>query len=211
MGEPMDYSSNSNDKRKQAEKKKERPEVKKVVSGEVTERKKGFGSKFKSIFFGGDFKSAASYVAADVLLPALRNMLADASKGAVDRVIYGDTRRTTHVGGRANYSGRTQYNNPINRAARPDPRLGPQHSYRSGRQDPTEIVLADRDDAEVVLERLGDIVDQYETACLADLYDLVGLSSNHTDQKWGWTSMHGSSIVQIREGYLLQLPPIEAL
>ena len=206
----MDYDSNSNEKRQKAKEQQERPKVERVVTGEAHERKPGLGTKFKNVFFGGDFKSAARYVGADVLMPALRNMLADASKGAVDRMIYGETRRDTRYDGRPNYAGRVQYNNPINRAARPDPRERRPQPQQS-RTNPAEIVVPDRAEAEMVLERLMDIVDQYDTACMADLYDLVGLASNHTDQKWGWTDLHGSVITQIREGYLIQLPEPQPL
>ena len=207
----MDYDSNSNEKRKKAKAAAERPKVEKVVTGEVTERKKSLGTKFKGIFFGGDFKSAAHYVAADVLLPAARNMLADATKGAVDRVIYGDTRRPDRYDGRPNYAGRVQYNNPINRAARPDPRDPRRSQSMPRRNDPAEFVVPDRDEAEQVLDRLIDLVDQYETASLADLYDLLGMRTQNTDYKWGWTNLNSAQIVQLREGYLLQLPELEPL
>lgn len=208
----MDYDSNSNSKRKAVKEKQERPKVERVVTGEVIERKPGIATKFKRVFFGGDFKSAARYVGADVILPAVRNMLADASKGAVDRVIYGEVRRPNHYDGRPNYAGRIQYNNPINRAARPDPRDRQRPSHvRQGYGDPTEILIPDRDQAALVLERLMDILDQYDTACLADFKDLVGIASHHVDQKWGWTNLHGAQIVQTRDGYLLQLPELEDL
>lgn len=210
----MDYTSNTNEEKKKAKAQAERPKVEKIITGEAVERKKSFGAKFKGVFFGGDFKSAATYVAADVLLPALRNMMADASKGAVDRVIYGDRGPRYGQPGRPMYSGRTQYNNPVNRNARPDPRdprQDPRHSYRSNRQDPAEIVVPDRAEAQAVLETLMEIVDQYEQACLADLYDLVGLRATHTDQKWGWTNINDARIIQVREGYLIQLPPMEPL
>lgn len=211
----MDYQGNTN---KDKSKKVERPEkaIEKIVTGEVVVRKKSFGQRFKGIFFGGDFKTAATYVAADVLLPSLRNMLADATKGAVDRVIYGESAYTRR--GRApEYRPRVQYNNPINRATR-DPRElsarlpdQPPHPYRQNRHEASEIILASREEAELVLERLIDIVDKYDTASLADLYDLVGLKSDHVDNKWGWTFLNTAQVIQLREGYLLELPPLEVL
>lgn len=208
-----DYQSNSN--KKKAEK-AQLPEkkIEKVVTGEVVTRKKSLMQRFKSVFFGGDFKAAAAFVAADVLRPALRNMMADAGKGAIDRVVYGESayqrRRVQEM------RPRVQYNNPISRAAR-DPREvvylpdQPPHPYRQNRHEANEIILASREEAELVLERLIDIVDKYDVASLADLYDLVGLPSTHVDNKWGWSFLNNATVTQIREGYLLELPQLEAL
>lgn len=74
------------------------------------------------------------------------------------------------------------------------------------------VILATRSEAELVLERLGDIIDKFEVASVGDLHDLLGLPQTHVDQKWGWTYVGDASIRQVREGYLLDLPlaaPIE--
>jgi hypothetical protein len=71
----MDYPSNSN-KANTANNDKKIPEkkVEKVVTGAVISKKKSTGSKFKSVFFGGEFKGAFRYILADVLLPAERTV-----------------------------------------------------------------------------------------------------------------------------------------
>jgi hypothetical protein len=79
------------------------------------------------------------------------------------------------------------------------------------KHDFDEIVLDQRSEAEEVIDRLYDVVNKYEQATVADLYDLVGLSSNHTDHKWGWTDLRGSGVSRIRDGYLLDLPDPEPL
>lgn len=214
LGGLMDYQGNSNKGKGKQVEKTEKPQIEKVVSGEVVRRERSLGRRFKDVFFGGEFKSAIRYVAADILLPSARNMFADAGKGAIDRMIYGDTGRSR---GRPSHMGpRVSYNNPINRAAR-DPRERvslpdqPPHPYRQSQHEASEIIIASREEAELVLERLIDIVDQYDHASLADLYDLVGLASGHVDNKWGWSYLSNARVTQVREGYLLELPPMEAL
>jgi hypothetical protein len=54
-------------------------------------------------------------------------------------------------------------------------------------------------------------VSRYESASVADLYELVGLSSVHTDNRWGWTDLTGAGVSRIRGGYLLDLPEPEPL
>ena len=74
-----------------------------------------------------------------------------------------------------------------------------------------EIILDTRREAEEVLSRLYDILSKYEVVTVSDLYDLTGIDSNYTDQDWGWTELRGSQIVNVRNGYLLDLPKPEPL
>lgn len=69
-----------------------------------------------------------------------------------------------------------------------------------------EIVLPTRAEAELVRERLYDLVNEYQLATVADMLQLVGETPEYTDGKWGWDDLHGTEIRKIREGYLLELP-----
>lgn len=68
-----------------------------------------------------------------------------------------------------------------------------------------------RVEAEEVIDRMFDLVSQYEMVTVADLYDLVGLANNYTDEKWGWTDIRGAGVSRIKGGYLLDLPRPEPL
>ena len=203
------FPSNSNKKKeKQTEKK-----IEKVVKGPVIERKKSFGQKLKDVFIGGEAKTALSYIGYEVLLPALRNMVVDATTKGIERMIYGEAqpRRSAASGPRV------QYNSPVQRYGmrgaplraenlRPGPRRAGVAQY-----EPIDLIFGTREEAETVLDTMLNIVDQYDIVSVADLHELSGLPSNHTDNKWGWTSLRGSSIKQIREGYLIDFPPVEPL
>lgn len=209
-----DYQANSN-KDKDKEKKevvKERKVVK-VVTGEVVQKPRGIGYKFKEVFFGGDFKNALRFVAGDVLLPAFRNLLVDSITKGTERVVYGESYRSRQY--TPDMRSRIQYNNPLARPADPRtvPRLPDQapRSYRASRREIDNILLRSREDADLVIERMIDIVDKYEVVSLAELNELLGLPTSHIDQKWGWTSVNNFSIRQVRDGYLLELPPPEEI
>lgn len=202
----MDYAANSHKGKKAAEK-KERPKIDPVVKGEVVNRKPTPGRRFKEIFFGGEAKGVIAYVAGEVLLPAFRNLLVDASTEGIRRMVYGES--TQHHRSQM-YSGRTTYNSPVRRSESRYSRTPPPPTYSPSRRSENDIILATREDAEEVLERLGDIVEAYEFASVGDLYELCGLPVAHVDQKYGWISLQGAGIRQIREGYLLDLPPAQA-
>ena len=74
-----------------------------------------------------------------------------------------------------------------------------------------DVILGTKEQAELVAERLIDILEKYDVASLADLYDLLGLETSHIDQKWGWTYLGNVQVHQVRQGYLLELPPLEEI
>lgn len=205
----MDLSPNSQpnpDKPKRAAK------LESVVTGEVIKRKQSFGKRLKAVFFGGGIKDAARYITGDVVLPALRTMIVEASSRGVERVIYGETRPRYRSSSTSSYQPRVSYNQPIRRDPRergylPDQ---PPHVSRE-RYEENEIILQDKAEAELVIERLIDVISQYDVATRADLLELLGMPSSYVDDKWGWDRVAGFGVRQVREGYLLELPPAEPI
>lgn len=198
-----DYQGNS----KKAKEESQEPDkkIEKVVTGEVIVQKKSLGRKFKDLFINADFGGAVRHVAAEVMLPAARNMIVDASTKTIERVIYGES--AAHR--RRNGPGPTySYNTPISRNYRPrDPRaVTPARSSRQSRED---FILGHKEEADLVLERMHDILDNYEVVTVADMNELVGWRSNHVDNKWGWVDLRGSDVRQVRDGYLIDLPPAQ--
>lgn len=191
-----------------AQKADDEKKVTKVVTGDVVQKKKSFGNRFKDVFLGGDFQSATRYIAAEVLLPAFRNMIVDATSKGVERMIYGDSpnRRSMSMPGHS----RMQYNSIYSKPGRgllPDqPRRG-----ITRRQGYDDIILASAEEAEIVVERLCDLIDEYSMASVADLHELVGLPATFVDNQWGWTDKRSIFVRQIRDGWLLDMPAVEPL
>lgn len=210
-----DYAGNSKKDKKKTKEIAKDP-IEKVVVGEVVQKHKGIGRKFKEVFFGGDSRHAAEFVASDVILPALRNLVVDMVTKGAERLIYGESSRGRSGGGPSyNYSGRYSVGAPGSRAPWvPDPRgpVGPQiNRGRQNRHDIRDIILATRQEADLVVERLIDILEKYDVVSVSDLYELLGLETSFVDQKWGWTNLTGVQVRQIRQGYLLELPLLEEI
>lgn len=186
--------------------------ITKVVTVDAIQRPKSLGRKFKDLFFGGEFKGATRYITIEVLLPAVKNMVVDATTKGIERVIYGDSnpRRRAEMANRP----RVSYNSPVDRYASSRGRVmlpdQPPYSARN-RATSGDIILVSRDEAELVIETLKDIIEKYDVASVADLHDLVGLPTTHVDNKWGWSVLKYADIRQIREGYLIDLPPVEPI
>jgi hypothetical protein len=98
-------------------------------------------------------------------------------------------------------------NNPIGRQSHEDRRTTA--SVRT--HDLDDVLLATRVEAETVIDRMYDLLREYEVVTVADLRSLIGWSSSYTDQKWGWTDLQGTDIRRVRDGYILILPKTTSL
>lgn len=179
-----------------------------VVSSGAVRRRKSLRRQFKETFVAGDARSAITYVLFDVLLPAAKDMVVEAGSQGIERLIFGDSRRRSIHRPPSGPTGHINYN----RHSTPSRLSGPERviSRRArARHNFDEIVLDERHEAEEVIDRLFDLVSRYESASVADLYELVGLTSTHTDNKWGWIDLTGAGVTRVRGGYLLDLPEPE--
>ena len=58
---------------------------------------------------------------------------------------------------------------------------------------------------------MEDLIDEAGFVTVAALYDLVGVSGNYTDNKYGWTDISNAEIVRVKDGYMIKLPKIRKL
>lgn len=187
-----------------------RPKLEKIVENAARKKKRGFGTWLKETFTGEDAKSVARYVSSDVIIPAIKDLIADAGTQALQRIIFGDSSPR----GRYDDRSRDRTHVPYNRMSISggDRRDGRTISRRSRAvHDFDDIVLGSRREAEDVLYAMKQRVDEYGSATVTDLYDLVDISSNFTDDKWGWFDLHDTGVRRIRDGYVLVLPRPEVV
>lgn len=183
-------------------------EVKKVVVGEVKQHKTPFFKRVKATLFSNDFSGIAHYISSEVLIPAFKNMAVDTVTKGIERAMFGDAPSRRQQQGT-----RYSYNNPLNTTSRPysGNRQQPSQPPRGRRHTVGNIVLTSKTDAERVLETLSEIVEKYDVASVADLYDLLGYPTTYIDNNWGWHELVFANIHQTRAGFLLDLPPTEPL
>ena len=179
--------------------KKEKPKPQRITTGRVIRKKKSLGKKFSETFIAEDSGSVLGYILHDVLIPAAKDMIYDTIKGSVEMSLFGTTKSSprTKVQGRSHVA----YN-----SIRDD--RTPRHISNKDRAIHRfdDIVLESRGEAEEVLSHLVDLTIDYGQATVSDLYDLVGITGNFTDNKWGWMDLGSASVSRGREGYILNLP-----
>lgn len=197
------YKSNSHrSKEKIKESGSERKKLEKVVQGTAKVKKKSKTSKFAEMFLAEDISNVKSYIVSDVLIPAAKKLFVDTVRDAADMLVYGVTNRVKRSGGfKADYisynrfSDRRDERRPIS-----DSRTRSGYSY-------DDIILESRGEAEEVLDRMDELIETYGMVSVMDLYDLVGVSGNYTDNKYGWVNIKNAEPVRtMGGGYMLKLP-----
>lgn len=208
------YPSNSHKSKAPDNKKPEKLEALTDL-GTVSQRKKSLGRRIAETFTGDDVKNVGTYIVFDIILPAAKNMLSDAVSQGAERLLFGDSYRprqnSRYGSGGFNYNkisgGKSnQYRADIDR-----PGGRPISSQAQDKHDFDELIFNDRASAERVLDRLIDLINQFDTATVSDLYDLINVNASHQDRKWGWTDLREANVRRTNQGFLLLLPKTEYL
>ncbi len=195
-----EYPDNSHSARERKQDGSSPPEKKldKVVSGGAKTRKKSEVRKFANVFVPEDAENVKSYILMDVIVPGIKNAIAD----VVSIMLFGEAGR---LGGRGKGGSRVSYQKYY------DDRRDDRRSYGRPRAaagyEFDDIIFETRGDADLVLDQMEAAIDQYRMVSVADLYDLAGITCrSYTANKYGWTDLQTAKVVRTREGYILQLP-----
>lgn len=213
-GPTVSYSGNSNKAKAEAAA-EENPKIASVVTGAAMERKEPLHRKFMSAYAGDNAKSVGSYLLWDVLVPTSKNLISDLVTQGINRALYGTSRPAG--GGVSTVLGSRGYGNYFNggnanRGTQQQQPMGPQMSQQARAQHAFgEIILTSRSDGEMVLDAMRDRIEQYGNVSVTALYSLAGLTSDWTDNKYGWTNLARASVQQVPQGFLLDLPRPEVL
>lgn len=189
----------------------EEKKVETVVTGEVIRRKRSPFAKLTHGFLAEDSGSIIEHIVQDVLIPAARTMIYDMFTQGLERTLWGDSKpRSTTQRGYTNYSAKstvTTRTGPYSGGATVTPLSRQQRS----RHDFADVIVENRAEAEEVLDRMRDLIHEYQVCTVADFLDLVGLTGEFTDDKWGWFDLRSASIRVVRGGYMFHLPKTQPI
>lgn len=199
-----DYKPNSN--RFKETQKKEEPatqekKVEKVVTGVVKTKKKSKFNQMMDGFISEDAKNVKSYVFGEVLIPAIKKAISDIVTDGIDIILYGESRGRN----KRSAADRVSYRNYYDDRGRGS-RMNERQAIMAAGYSYDDIILSSRGEAEDVLARMDELMDTYGLVRVADLYDLVGITGNYTDNKYGWTNIRNADIVRVRDGYMIKMP-----
>lgn len=190
---PDNSHKSRNDKKQTSEGKR----VEKVVQGKVKTKKNDL-RKFTDIFISEDVANVKDYILLDVLAPAIKKAFYDIVVNSLDMTLFGGRNSKRSTADKISYR---DYNSVSRRDDRKysSTRTSSGYSY-------DDIILETRGEAEAVLSRMDELMETYEIVRVADLYDLVGITGEYTDNKYGWTNIHNAEIERVRDGYRIKMP-----
>lgn len=189
-----EFKPNSYKSREDSEPIEESKRAKQIITGDVKTKKNNWFNKFTELL-----GTAVSYAWKDILIPAAQKASSEMVNNIADILIYGEAKPKTTSSVPAQ---RVSYRSYYEQAQKPTTySRRPEDSYAF-----EEVILNSRADAEAVLNELDAIAKKYGFARVADLYDLVGLRTNYTDNNYGWTDMRSAQVVRYKDGYLISMP-----
>lgn len=199
----MDYKPNSHKyHREQKEGGDERKKLDKVITGKAKVKKNEI-RKFTDIFIAEDAHEVKNWLITDVLIPRVKDTFVDMITGALNMIFYGQAgaRKTSSTASRVSY--RSFYDDKKDPRAADNARRASYNFY--------DITLDSRAEAEEVLDRLDEAIKSYGMVSVGDLYDLVGIAGEYTDQKYGWYNLRTADVVRVSDGWLIRLPKAQPL
>lgn len=189
------YKSNSYKARDKANEIVKEKKLEKVINGVAVSKKKTGVKKFADIIMPNDIEDRKRYICEEFVIPAVKDIILNTVK-----VYLG---MSNNSGGRltnaSTVSYRKYYGDREKKTNYSDIR-------RPITYDFNDIIVPTRGDAEAVLMRMEECLDEYDAVSVADFYELVGISSNHTDNKYGWEHLRNASVVRVADGYKIKLP-----
>lgn len=190
-----EYKSNSHKARERKNEPVAEKKVEKIISGSAKSKKKSGLQKITNVFVPEDVDDVKSYIFEDIVVPAVKDIILDAVRAFLG--VNGNSRGKSSSASKISY--RKYYDDRERRDRESSNRTRTGYEY-------DDIILDNRGEAEDVLSRMDELIDTYGVVSVADFYDLVGITGNYTDNKYGWSDIRNASVVRVREGYMIKLP-----
>lgn len=182
---------------------------KRVEAKPGTVKKKPFWKRMKEALFVETARDVGAYLWHDVMLPAIKKLVADSATNAINMAVYGENHpryngQQTHVANSSIYSGRaaSQRNGYYNRTNRYQNILeGCLFSYK---ETAIEIIHEAMDQ----IARYGSVsVETFSQILPPEL----AFATVHTDRDFGWTSLNENCVIAVPGGWTIDLPPARPL
>lgn len=192
----VEFESNSHGT-KRIQEEGERKKLDTVVNTPVKTKKKNEARKILDLFVAEEKEDIKTYMFLDVLIPAIKKLIWDIFAGGLEMTLFGGRGSSQ----RSSTASKVSYTKYYDRERSPQREARPRLGY-----DYDEVILSNRGEAEEVLSRLDECISAYGIASVADFYDLVGITGNFTDNKYGWSDLRNASVVRVRDGYVIKFP-----
>lgn len=200
------YPSNTLKERNKQAQKKEKPDLKCVVSGKSKPVPQSLWSK---VFVGikpASGQTMKSFIFDEIVTPLIQRAVVEGVTGAINYLVKGDAyadRKNNSSFGKSyiNYNGISSGKSNVN---------GSQYVY-SGKNSGMEIEnvwFESRVDAQRVLDEMQNVIANYDILTVNGFYDIIGRTNiiDPSNEKFGWSDLRNAYITASRGGWVIHLP-----
>ena len=192
--------------RAERERQEEREERRKLedVGGRSKKMKKSFSRRLIENFIADDVTKddIRSFIVKDVVVPMIQDAIMDSINGALGMmfgigIVRNGTSRKTSSGGKIRYGG--YFNSGESKKSKSSVR----ETRREARVD-FEIQMKDsKQKALDIMRDFEEYLDEYpdEGLSYADYYDAFGVTTEHTDNKFGWYDLTGMHLERVPRAF----------
>lgn len=164
-------------------------------------REQRLSKKLAESFVSEDVKDVKSYVIFDIIVPTVKDTILD----LINMAFYGESYGNRRTKNRGYYTNERVSYSSYYKSDRDRDRHDERRRSRRSTEVP-EIIVDTRVEAQDVLEEMNNLIDEYDSVTVADLCQIVGITGQYTDEKFGWYDLSSARIRRDRNGYLLDLP-----
>lgn len=200
------YPSNTLKERNKQAQKKEKPDLKCVVSGKTKPVPQSFWSK---VFVGikpASGQTMKGFIFDEIVTPLIQRAVVEGVTGAINYLVKGDAyadRKNNNSFGKSyiNYNGISSGKSNGNDS---------QYVY-SGKNSGMEIEnvwFESRVDAQRVLDEMQNVIANYDILTVNGFYDIIGRTNiiDPSNEKFGWSDLRNAYITASRGGWVIHLP-----
>lgn len=214
-----DYPSNS-DVSRMAPIREDRPSVKEQTTetqeepkkavrlprGHVIQRKKTLVQSIAETLVGNT-DNIGSYILHEVLVPAFKSTVKEMITSGIEMILgettsRGSSKRPERERSSINYGSFSKRREEGRRSV-----------SRRDRFELGDIYFKDHSDAEDILDRLCERLEDYDEVSVGEFYDMANIDRGHNWalDKYGWTNLKKAFLTHTRYGYSIVLPEPEEL
>lgn len=164
-----------------------------VTTGRVKTRKGGG--------IANEIRGIGNSLFETIILPAMKSAVVDFFSNGVDMVVHGRS-----SGSPRGVGGHTSYNKRYKTRQKPWQNRSSRQNIQQTEEVFEDIFFDERDDAELVLGRMMELVHEYGQATMGDLYSMCGLSPNYIHEDWGWNNLNNCRVQYTMNGYVIDFP-----
>lgn len=190
----------------------ERQKLKPVVSSDsVVSTKMPLRKKIAGAFIKEDIKDVKKFIISDYVIPGIKVGLLN----ALSMMFMGEAIGKWPFGG--DWSGRNRargyydmpsysdYYRSRSRYSSQDDRDEYRGKLYNEKMDYRNVVLRNREDAERIIRTMHARIDEVGAVSVAEMFDLLDISTNYTDNNWGWNDHRDIDIRRVPSGYLIDV------